>query len=373
MAKIRLEYLRGPWGEIFPPPLLGGMAVEDVVQELQDDTADTEQPLDRVPTRGASRAGLENLAAINVQGKLVRQALDGELDSPEAKGLRFLVVEKREPLSLRPLFSEGVVHFSFAPVLTLRGDNRWQIGLPDYGKHCEVIEAATPSAAYDQALALYVQWEDDAEERLIESARSYPRTLTADYYARLLEALTPGEPMPFPNGWHVGRGKHDTWSVILGSRGMRFILASPAVVAKVVLMLANALKEPIPLPHATDIMAIAMVDTRLPLPRPVGDQGEPEWEAEVWGFKWLSRDMPAAGRWGEISWKGNVFAALEVIGRGESVQLVGLQKPIVGKVLTKWAAREFQTLAAAEDLSSVAPLFWATREVARNVKQRQGK
>ncbi len=157
-----LDFVRGPYGEIFPPPLVGGLDPEEALAQFLDLTAAAGHPVNHLPTRGESRKGLINLAMLYHHQLNLKRALSGEWDDPDALRLRQAVLDG-EPLSLRPLGLE-TLHFStFAPILQWIGGRRWRVGQADAGRSM-VLEGEI-GAALEQAWELYRQWSEEERDR----------------------------------------------------------------------------------------------------------------------------------------------------------------------------------------------------------------
>ena len=181
----RTERKRGPYGEILPPPLVGGVAPEEALARLVADNAEMGVEVS-VPGKGRALEGMYNVALVYVHQLRLREALAGRLpDDPDAEALRRAVMEERELLSLRPPGLEHLVFTTFAPVLRHLGDGRWRVGLPDHGQ-VEEFEEDDPGRAVERAQALYVAWseaDDDAFDREAKKAlKASPRSLFHDFW-----------------------------------------------------------------------------------------------------------------------------------------------------------------------------------------------
>lgn len=149
----KIEFSRGPHGEIIPPPLftLSGVTPDDldgVVAEMVGDI------YDHLPDPSLYHE--EALVYLHQQNLL--RLLAGEFEeSPEAVALREAVL-RGELLSLRPFGREEATYRYFAPVLRRTGDDRWRLGLADYGRRTVLFSAADAPSALERARHIYVIW-----------------------------------------------------------------------------------------------------------------------------------------------------------------------------------------------------------------------
>lgn len=161
------DFQYGPFDEIYPPPLVGGMDPETALQALLAAAEAGGQPISTVPTRGASRDGLINLAMLYHHQCQLKVAFCG--DSQEADGIAlYAALQDGARLSLRPLGQEALHFSTFAPVLQWVGSDRWRVGLPDYGRH--MIISGDNATVLEQAWALYTEWSDAERERFEAAA-----------------------------------------------------------------------------------------------------------------------------------------------------------------------------------------------------------
>lgn len=389
MADLQpLRFQRGPFGEVFPLPLIEGMTGAECLEILEQDARDLGLPLEDVPTRGDSLVGMQQVAAVHVHSKLLCAALDGECTKPEAQGLRYLVVEQGLPMSVRPLLSEHDQYVTFVPIFQRvfeeQGNGgsprKWRLGREGQGRS-QIIEAETPGTALGIALDLTAEWYTQEDELLADRAKEVPRSITADYLARQLEVLQRNQDLPLANDWRIVRTRHDIFllDMFLRQEGEqllplnRTIEAVPAVVARAVLLVAAASEQPIPCPQAPLLLELVQrAEARIPFPKAVGDDEIHTWQGEgEWEWTWKTKTPPASGEWGVIRRRGVKIAALEV-GKKKSadgkreyvvVELVGKAEPFKGRKITEWDIGDFRALAGRRDRGAVAPLIWATWEL----------
>jgi hypothetical protein len=177
-----VSFQTGPYGEVYPIPLVGGVHPDEALKMLADDSEAMGSPID-MPTRGKSLDGMYNLGLLYVHQQRLREALAGTLDLPEAQALRKVVIEQGMPMSLRPLTLEATEH-QFAPVLRCLDGGRWRVGQEPQAVE---FQEADPAAAMEKAQQVYVSWveqdEDTWEEATKKAVERYPRSLFHDYWA----------------------------------------------------------------------------------------------------------------------------------------------------------------------------------------------
>lgn len=393
----QITFQRGPFDEIFPLPLLAGLTGAECLARLEADAIADGNPLQRVPKRGESREGMERVGMGHVQKRLEIAALDGrfaEIPSGaqlEAQGLRLLVVEEGEAMSVRPFMLEDYDYVSFRPTFQ-RVEGGWRLGDPDHGR-AQVITAATPGQALAQAFMLAADWMDEEEKQLVNKARDLPHSLTTAYLAFVLGGLGTGEEQPLPNGWNVLRTRHDIYAIAMGEHGLRGVDASAPVLARALVLMAGQMGEVLRVAPIFMLELAARCDGRLPNFAPVEPSGVPlTWRGPVagehptlgdWLVSYTTRQMPASGRWGTIAREAKgkkqrlEIAALVVTGSGNDrrIELRGLQEPLAGKTIAAWEPVEIQEVAQRPDLTAVTPLVWALWEVfqALDAVQAKGK
>jgi len=181
-----IEFERGPYGEIFPPPLVAGVDPDEALDKLAKDSAAMGSPITDMPTRGRSRQGMYNLALVYVHQLRLRDAIAGQLQGdPDARDLYQAVVLEGEPMSLRPLGMEALTFSTFAPVLQHVGENRWRIGVEGQGK--TTVFDAPLDQVIAQAQAAYVKLSDaddeDWDDKISQALKRVPRLLAHEYWA----------------------------------------------------------------------------------------------------------------------------------------------------------------------------------------------
>jgi hypothetical protein len=184
----QVVFKTGPYGEIFPHPLVAGVDPDDALDRLAADSKAMGSPID-MPSRGKSLDGMYALARLYVHQLRLRDAMAGELDLPEAQALRRAVMDQRLPMSLRPLGMEDLEYKGFAPILTYLGENRWQVGSEDAGA-TEVIEG-DPAEAVERAQQIFTAWSEQDDERWMEAVDDlldqHPRSLFHHYWAHYID------------------------------------------------------------------------------------------------------------------------------------------------------------------------------------------
>lgn len=397
MSDQQITFQRGPYEEVYPLPLLAGMTGAECLRQLEADAFDSGNPLQRVPTRGESREGMERVGMGHVQKRLEIAALDGRFDEIpegaqlEARGLHLLVVEEGEPMSVRPFLLEDYDYATFRPVFQ-RVEDGWRLGDPEHGKSL-LITAATPGAALQQAFIQSADWMEEEDKQILATAKEMSHSLTTAYLSFVLGSLATGEEQALPNGWSVLRTRHDIYGIAMGEHGLRGIDATAPVLARALVWMAAAIGEPLRVPPVFLLELAARCEPRLPNFAPVEEAGVPlTWRGPVsgehevlgdWIASYTARQMPTSGKWGvlgrQIKGKKQLLeiARIVVVGSGKErrVELRGLQDPLAGKTIATWEPHEIQEVALRPDLTAVAPLVWALWEVfqALDAVQAKGK
>jgi len=201
---------RGPDGEILPPLLVYDLTTEEMVARLVADNAALGAMV-RVPQRGHSREGLEDVAQVYAQQLRLREVLTGKCRDEMEQILYQAVTVEREPLSLRPLGLEDLTFVSFAPVLQRLSHFGWRVGLPERGR-VEEFETRDPGQALSRAQALYVAWCADEDARFDQAVQTlleaYPVSLFHDFWLKELERSGQWDR---GGGFHLRMlGHHDT-------------------------------------------------------------------------------------------------------------------------------------------------------------------
>lgn len=184
IEKADVTFRTGPYGEVYPLPLTGGVEPAEALETLTGDSAALGSPVD-VPSRGKSLEGMLNLGVLYVHQQRLRDAMAGALDLPEARALRKAVMDDRRPMSLRPLMMEHVT-YGFAPILAYLGGGRWRVGR---GGESTAFEEPDPARAVAKAQRIFKAWADSDDERWQQGAdralERFPRSLFHDYWAHL--------------------------------------------------------------------------------------------------------------------------------------------------------------------------------------------
>lgn len=391
----QITFQRGPFGEIFPLPLLASMTGEECLERLKSDAIKDGNPLQRVPTRGDSLEGMQRIAMNHVQKRFEIAALDGQFDEIpaeaqlEAQGLRLLVVEDGEAMSVRPFMQEEHNYATFRPVFK-RVEGGWQLGDPAHGRS-QIITASTPGQALAEAFILAADWMAEEDEKLLEVAKGSRHSLTTSYLTYVLGSLKTGQEQPLPNGWVVMRTRHNIYAVAMGEQGFRGVDANPPVLARALVLLAQGAGQPLKVPPIQLMDLVARCEPRVPNFLPVETSSTPlTWRGAVagehptlgdWIASYTARQMPSSGRWGVLSreLKGKQkrvdIAALVVASSGKErwVELRGLQDPLANKTIAEWESTEIQEIAQRSDLTAVAPFMWSLWQVFQALDTAQAK
>jgi len=182
-----VTFQTGPYGEIFPLPLLAGMTAEEALEQLVKDSAEMGHPFDP-PSRGQYVEEMAFRGECHVHQQRLPKAMSGEMaDVPEATALRRAVMDLGHKMSLRPFGMEILEYASFAPVLQYLGDDRWQVGLEEHGR-VKTFETDDPAKAVKAAQRVFKTWADEDDDGWMDMAEKameeYPRSLFHSYWAR---------------------------------------------------------------------------------------------------------------------------------------------------------------------------------------------
>jgi hypothetical protein len=156
-------FARGQYGEILPPPLISSDDPDGLLRRFAAACAEAGNPL-AIPNDPQARRGLLNMALVYFQQIAVAEALAGQRDDPDGRGLHAAVVGRGQPVSLRPLGMEGLDFATFAPVLRLADPEGWfwQVGVPGRGR--TTVVQGEPGTAVREAQRLYGRWcEEEAK------------------------------------------------------------------------------------------------------------------------------------------------------------------------------------------------------------------
>ncbi len=147
-----MRFTKGPYGEIYPPPLFEGVTQAQVVNRFKALYLAKGKPLTDPKTDEGKKA-LINLAMTYHHQMHLRKVIGGQAKTETEKALHKAVMAG-ERLSLRPIGHEDRQNSTFAPVLTFLGGEQWQVGLEGQGQ----VFDAPPEKAIEQAQAIYVGW-----------------------------------------------------------------------------------------------------------------------------------------------------------------------------------------------------------------------
>lgn len=159
-----MRFTKGPYGEIFPPPLFEGVTQAQVVKRFKAvNLADGTKLIE--PKTDEGKKALINLSMTYHHQMRLRQVVGGQAKTETEKALHAAVMAG-ERLSLRPIGHEGRPIATFAPVLTFLGSEQWQVGLDGRGQVKAFV--SPPEKAIEQAQAIYVEW-SNAESAVSEN------------------------------------------------------------------------------------------------------------------------------------------------------------------------------------------------------------
>jgi hypothetical protein len=158
---VPIEFERGPYGEILPPPLVAGMTPQEILETWARDVG---VAVEEIPDEIVGE--MENLSLVCVHEERLRRAIAGEMmDDPDARDLYRAVTLEGEPMSLCPLGQEGLTFSTFvAPVLRRVGEDRWRIGVEGQGRMLEI--AVAPGEALRRAREIYWAWCEAEKEAI---------------------------------------------------------------------------------------------------------------------------------------------------------------------------------------------------------------
>ncbi len=152
-----IQFQRGPYEEIFPPPLLSHITPEEAWKRYYAFNLSLGVKLDG-PQTDDEKPVWYNLAAVYCHQIRLRDVMGGraEGETPVEAALR-AQVEAGELLSIRPIGMEHHAPKTYAPVIRRLDTISWQFGLPDQGKST-IIEARIEEIV-EKAQQLYIQWQ----------------------------------------------------------------------------------------------------------------------------------------------------------------------------------------------------------------------
>ncbi|MBA3532934.1 MAG: hypothetical protein H0T73_13505 [Ardenticatenales bacterium] len=151
-------FARGPRGDIFPPPLHAGQALNELTGQFL--AAHPEEAKALQPHHLAS-ATFHSIVLLWWHQLRLRQVLSGQAETPTEQALYKAIMTQREALSVRPLGDEDLRFLTFYPCLQRLGPTRWRMGWP--GSREEAFEAQSGDEALAQAQQRLVAWADEEE------------------------------------------------------------------------------------------------------------------------------------------------------------------------------------------------------------------
>jgi hypothetical protein len=278
------DFTRGPYGEIFPPPLgVSGLDPDEALDMLAMDSGSESGPAP-MPTRGKRRVGMVNLAVFHIHQQTLKGVLGGQWgDDPDEEAIYKAVVENGEPMSLRPLGFESLYFSSFAPVLKRVEGDRWRVGLPGFGK--DLLIEGTPPEVLENAWATFAKWSDEEETHLTRTLdkllSAFPQSINHEVWGitmRMGQAAILGEAAGVE--W---LGKHDVFRVTV-NEGQRLIrTSSPERAARMTEIMARQVKQSIRYPDAGQIVDLLLASGEMTGPVP---KIEGAWRIGKLGATW---------------------------------------------------------------------------------------
>jgi hypothetical protein len=319
-----IDFTRGPYGEILPPPLVSGVDPDEALAQFVQAAERSGNPV-TVPSRGQSRKGMINLAMLYAHQQNLKRALsdlsdDGVGDNADGQALYEKVVEDGELLSLRPLGLERLHFATFAPVLRHFEANRWRVGLPsstlDKRGRTAVLEGE-PGDVLEKAWALYVKWSAEESDQFGETVDklldAVPYSLNHAYWAGLLRG---GQSAVVAQGVSVGwLGRHQTYRLTT-QKGERIVEASsPERAARMAEALAQKARLEMIYPSASDVLDALLAEWALRSDGGAGDAPEPVQDA---AGVWVIGDVRARWDGGGTIGIANRLAVLSHTARSDS-------------------------------------------------------
>jgi hypothetical protein len=182
-----MDFQRGPYGEILPPPLVAGLHPDELIKQL----VGGEQGVASLLPQG-NREDWQTLAMLQAHQQRLREAIAGRLQGdPDGQALHQAVVVEGEPMSLRPLGMEQLIFPSFVPVLQRAADNRrWQIGVEGQGG--SMTMTAPIGDVVRVAQEVYVAWAEADfnrwQAKVERALAQVPRSLLHEFWAGWLSS-----------------------------------------------------------------------------------------------------------------------------------------------------------------------------------------
>ena len=383
-----IDFSRGPYGEILPPPLVSGVDPDEALAQFVQDAERSGNPV-TVPSRGQSRKGMINLAMLYVHQQNLKRALSGELpDDPDGQALYDQVFEDGELLSLRPVGMESLHFATFAPVLRhLEGRpsppdsatskrGLWRVGLPEESpampKGRNALITGEPGEVLEKAWAMYVQWSTEESERFGETVEklldAIPYSLNHAYWAGLLRS---GQAAVVAQGVSVGwLGRHQTYRLTT-QKGERIVEASsPERAARMAEALAQKAKLEMIYPSASDVLAAIQAEWALlrsdEALEPVQDKTGVWFIGDV-RARWEGGTIGVANRLAVLSHAAlpdSRYALMRDKGAAQLVEVGEASRKSIG--LTALPANLTQGMA--EPAGQLALLVWAAMQLERTIK-----
>lgn len=154
-----ITFQRGPYGEIFPPPLLSHVTPDEAWKRYYAFNLSLGIKLDG-PQNDAEKPVWYNLAAVYCHQIRLRDVIGGNAkgETPVEAALR-TQIEAGELLSIRPVGLEHHNPKSYAPVLKRLEISSWQFGLPGRGRSTRM--EAHSGEAIEKAQMLYTTWQKE--------------------------------------------------------------------------------------------------------------------------------------------------------------------------------------------------------------------
>ena len=127
-----IEFERGPYNEILPPPLIGDVSPEEAWKRLYAFSLSKGNKLDK-PETDEDRAVLYNLGGVFVHQMRLREVIAGQAETEVEIALRDAVL-RGERLSLRPLGLEDKEFQTLRPSSSAWGQRSGWWGCPARGR-----------------------------------------------------------------------------------------------------------------------------------------------------------------------------------------------------------------------------------------------
>ncbi|NUM47614.1 MAG: hypothetical protein HUU38_23165 [Anaerolineales bacterium] len=152
-----IQFQRGPYGEIFPPPFISHVTSEEAWKRYYAFNLSIGVRLSG-PQSEAEKPIWYNSAAVFCHQIRLREVIGGTaLDETPIEAALRAEVEQGELLSIRPIGMEHRAPKTYAPVIRRLDTTSWQFGLPNHGKST-IIEARSEEIM-EKAQQLYIQWQ----------------------------------------------------------------------------------------------------------------------------------------------------------------------------------------------------------------------